>query len=256
MTTPVHSIGLASDPGDRVSADAGLASLQQGEPRRRSGRLRGYDYSTPGAYFITVCTQNRLPLFGEVENGDMEANGPGSVVEECWTKLPDHYDNLVLDAFILMPNHVHGVIILEDGPTCVGAGFKPALPAAVSRGRHGVPEIVRAFKTFSARKINEMRASTGTPVWQRGFYDHVIRNQRELDRVRAYVIDNPRRWDEDVDNPVNWPGRGRVSKPFAPTNCHFSFGKASEDGGSLAIFVLIRVDQTQSGWETAGLYVH
>ena len=187
--------------------------MQQDEPRRRSVRLRGYDYSTPGAYFITVCTQNRLPLFGEVANGRMEANRLGSVIEDCWAKLPDHYDNVALDAFILMPNHVHGVIIIEDGPTCVGAGLKPALPAAVSVRRHGVPEIVRAFKTFSARKINEMRASTGTPVWQRGFYDHVIRDDGELDRVRTYVMDNPRKWSEDADNPANWRGRGRVSNP-------------------------------------------
>ena len=152
--------------------------MQQDQPRRRSVRLRGYDYSTPGAYFITVCTRNRLPLFGEVANGRMAANRLGSVIENCWAKLPDHYDNVALDAFMLMPNHVHGVIIIEDGPTCVGAGFKPALPAAVSVRRHGVPEIVRAFKTFSARKINEMRASTGTPVWQRGFYDHVNTRRR------------------------------------------------------------------------------
>ena len=188
--------------------------MQLDSPRRRSIRLRGYDYSTPGAYFITVCTQNRLPLFGEVANDKMASNRLGEVVQNSWEKLPDHYDDLILDAFVLMPNHVHGVIILEDGTTGVGAGFKPALPA--SRRRHGVPEIVRAFKTFSARRINKMRESPGTPVWQRGFYDHVIRNQHELGRVRAYVMDNPRKWSEDVDNPVNWRRRGRVSNP-APT---------------------------------------
>ena len=187
--------------------------MQLDAPRRRSIRLRGYDYSNPGAYFITVCTQDRLPLLGEVADCEMAPNRLGEVIQDCWANLPDHYHNLVLDAFIVMPNHVHGVIILEDETTGVGAGFKPALPAAVSRKRRGVPEIVRSFKTFSARKVNEMRGLPGTPVWQRGFYDHVIRNRRELDRVRAYVMDNPRKWGEDADNPVNWRGRGRVSTP-------------------------------------------
>ena len=173
-------------------------------PKRRSIRLRGYDYSTPGAYFITACTHNRLLLFGRVVDGKVEANRIGAVVEDCWSKLPDHYDHVAIDAFILMPNHIHGVI------TIVGAGLKPALPATIDPKRHGVPEIVRAFKTFSARRINQMRASTGAPVWQRGFYDHVIRGEDELDRVRTYIMDNPRRWHEDADNPANWRGRGRV----------------------------------------------
>ena len=134
----------------------------------------------------------------------MTANRFGAFVEECWSNLPDHYDNAALDAFILMPNHIHGVIIT----TPVGAGLKPAL-ASASR-RHGLTEIVRAFKTFSARRINEVRASPGTPVWQRGFYDHVIRSEDELNRVRTYIADNPRKWSEDPDNPANWRSRGRV----------------------------------------------
>ena len=184
--------------------------MQRGEPKRRSIRLRGYDYSTPGAYFITACTHNRLLLFGRVVNGKVAANRLGAVVEGCRRKLPDHYENVALDAFILMPNHVHGVIIIGDETTNVGAGLQPDLPAAVGSRRHSVPEIVRAFKTFSARRINGMRGSTGTPVWQRGFYDHVIRGERELDRVRTYIMDNPRRWSEDTDNPANWRGGRRV----------------------------------------------
>ena len=105
-------------------------------------RLRGYDYSTPGAYFITACTHNRLLLFGRVVSGKMAANHLGAAVEDCWAKLPDHYDNVALDAFILMPNHVHGVIIIQDDPTGVGAGLQPVLPAALARsgeGRTGGP---------------------------------------------------------------------------------------------------------------------
>ena len=187
--------------------------MQQIEPGRRITRLKGYDYSTPGAYFITVCTQNRSLLFGQVVAGKVSASRLGAIVEDSWAGLPDHYGNVILDAFILMPNHVHGVIIIHDEPTVVGAGLKPALAPAVTSRRHGLPEIVRAFKTFSSRRINELRASPGTPVWQRGFYDHVIRNESELDAVRAYIADNPRKWSEDADNPANWRVRGRVSNP-------------------------------------------
>ncbi len=140
----------------------------------------------------------------------MAANRFGACVEASWASLPEHYGNVALDEFILMPNHVHGVIIIQDEPFVVGAGFKPALAPAVDSRRHGLPEIVRAFKTFSARKINEMRGSPGTLVWQRGFYDHVIRDEDELNRVRTYILDNPRKWSEDVDNPANWRNRGRV----------------------------------------------
>ena len=184
--------------------------MRESGPRRRATRLRDHDYSAPCAYFVTMCTQNRLLLFGRVIGDKMAANRLGSIVEDCWTRLPDHYDNVSLDAFILMPNHVHGVINIEDKPTVVGAGFKPALAAALASKLSGVPEIVRAFKTFSARRINEMRASPGTPVWQRGYYDHVIRTESELDRVRTYIVDNPRKWSEDADNPANWRSQGRV----------------------------------------------
>ena len=193
--------------------------MRRGEPERRSTRLRGYDYSTAGAYFITACTQDRLLLFGQVVRGEMAANRLGAVVEDCWTELPDHYD-VALDAFMVMPNHVHGVIVIEDEPTAadagaaadadVGAGFKPAFPTAANAKRHGVPEIIRAFKTFSARRINDVRGTPGAPVWQRGFYDRVLRSEAELNRVRTYIEDNPRKWSEDPDNPAIWPGRGRV----------------------------------------------
>ncbi len=177
--------------------------MRQGELRRRFRRLRGRDYSSPGAYFIIACTQNRLPLFGRIIDGKMAANRLGAVVEECSAKLPDHYDNVALDAFILMPNHVHGVIIIEDTPTLTAV-------VAASARRYGVPEIMRAFKTFSARNINELRVSPGAPVWQRGFYDHVIRGKGELDTVRTYIMDSPGKWSEDADNPANRRGQRRV----------------------------------------------
>ncbi len=140
----------------------------------------------------------------------MAANHFGAIVEDCWANLPKHYLNITLDAFVLMPNHVHGVIIIEDNTMGVGAGLQPALSERVVDERHSMSEIVRAFKTFSARTINQIRASTGSHVWQRGFYDHIIRSEHELNRVREYIIDNPKKWSEDIDNPVNCQRRRRV----------------------------------------------
>ena len=108
--------------------------MRQHEQGRRSIRLKGYDYSTPGAYFITVCTQDRHLLFGQVFDGNMAANRLGTIVQDCWTNLPHHYCNIALDAFILMPNHVHGVIMINDPPAYpthpagVGGGFQTRPP--------------------------------------------------------------------------------------------------------------------------------
>ena len=152
-------------------------------PHRRSLRLPGYDYSRAGAYFITACTQNRVMLFGGVIDGDVRLNEMGTIVQQTWEDLPRHYLGIALDAFIVMPNHVHGIIIL----------------AHESERRHAIPEIVRGFKTFSARRVNERAGKSGV-LWQRGYYEHVIRNEKALDRIRAYIANNPARWADDPEN--------------------------------------------------------
>jgi REP element-mobilizing transposase RayT len=152
-------------------------------PRRRSLRLPGYDYSRAGAYFVTACIHNRAMLLGEVIDGDVRLNEMGTIVQQTWDDLPTHYRGITLDGFIVMPNHVHGIIILGD----------------YSEWRHAIPEIVRGFKTFSARRINE-RAGKSSVRWQRGYYEHVIRDEKALDRIRAYIAHNPARWADDPEN--------------------------------------------------------
>jgi putative transposase len=164
-------------------------------PRRHSLRLKGYDYSQAGAYFITVCTHRRVLLFGDVIEANVRLNDVGAIVNESWANLPNHYRGIELDAFIVMPNHVHGIIILsDDTETC-----------------HGIPEIVRGFKTFSARKANEHRRARAA-FWQRGYYEHVIRDGRGLNRIRAYITNNPGCWNDDPENisPAKIAERGRV----------------------------------------------
>jgi len=175
---------------------------QHGRHQRRSIRLKDYDYSQPGAYFITVRTVNLECIFGRISNGAMRLNMYGKIVRKCWDDLPNHYLNVKLDVFVIMPDHVHGIIFIENDPDYyVGAGFKPAPTKETKPKKHGLPEIIRAFKTFSSRRINKRRNTVGSPVWQRGFYDHVIRNEQDLNRIRDYIINNPLRWHLDKYNP-------------------------------------------------------
>ena len=163
---------------------------------RRSVRLQNYDYSSAGAYFVTICTWQRECLFGGIRDGVMVLNEYGEILNKCWHALPDYYSHVELDTFTIMPNHMHGIINIIGN---VGAGLKPALTK-----RHGLPEIVRALKTFSAKQINILRSTQGRPVWHRNYYEHVIRNEKELYAVRKYIQDNPLNWDKDEDNPVNF----------------------------------------------------
>ena len=162
--------------------------------RRRSIRLKDYDYSTAGAYFVTICTHNRECVLGEIADGEMRLKEAGQIVRAMWEQLPYHYPHIGLDAFAIMPNHVHGIVTLNDP---VGAGFKPAPTGGKP---HGLPEIIRAFKTFSSRRINQFRQMTGVPVWQRNYYEHVIRNEKTLNAIREYITANPYQWQEDPEN--------------------------------------------------------
>ncbi len=184
---------------------------------RRSIRMAGYDYARNGAYFVTICVKNRLCLFGDVVEGKMRRNEAGRIVEHAWRDLPNHNAGIALDAFVVMPNHVHGIIIITGGGPAspgadsgrsdcpVGAGSEPAPTAAQTRPaglkHHGLPEIIRQFKTFSALRINRLRGTPGVSVWQRNYYEHIIRGSESLYRIRQYIHTNPARWAFDHDNP-------------------------------------------------------
>ena len=183
------------------------------ESGRRSIRLTGYDYTQPGAYFITIVAQNRACLFGEVVDGEMVLSPFGEVVDWCWKRIPDHFENVETDAFVVMPNHAHGVLwILE----CRGDAFPtadpvyPSVPSDepdqleqayagnASPLRPGsIGAIVGNFKSITTRRINKMRRTPGAKVWQRNYYERIIRNERELNAIRQYILDNPKNWLED-----------------------------------------------------------
>jgi putative transposase len=168
---------------------------------RRSIRLREYDYTQVGAYFVTICTHGRECLFGEIVDAKMRLNDAGRMVQSVWEGLPRHYAGMDIDEFVVMPNHVHGILTLLDGGGIVGSGFKPALTVK----RYGLPEIVRGFKTFSSRQINQSHGTTGTSLWQRNYYEHIVRDENDLNRIRRYIEDNLLMWAMDRENPRGQP---------------------------------------------------
>jgi putative transposase len=204
---------------------------------RRSLRLNGYDYAQASAYFVTICTQNRVCLLGDLVDGEMRLNDAGSEVQVVWNELPRRFAHLELDAFMVMPNHVHGIIMIHGrGESCirpddcqqpdsgdhkdrpygtghahgivtligpgsvVGAGL--ALPAGKGAASSAptLGDVVRAFKSLSAIRVNRLIMRSG-PLWQRNYYERIIRNERELDKIREYIATNPLKWALDRENP-------------------------------------------------------
>lgn len=172
--------------------------------RRRFIRLPDYDYAQTWSYFITVCIQDRDCLFGEVVDGEMRLNEAGVIVHEEWLRTEAIRPEVKLDIFQVMPNHVHGIVFITVGtPGMVGAhGCAPLHRAPKSLG-----SLVAGFKSAATKRINQARGTPGQPVWQRNYYERVIRNERELDAMRQYILDNPAKWSEYRENPQNFAAR-------------------------------------------------
>ena len=167
---------------------------------RRSIRLPAYDYAQAGAYFVTIVCKDRTLL--------LEDSRFRAIVEEAWVWLADQYESVRLDQYVTMPNHLHGIIVIED--RCRGGSR--AAPTQTPK-RKPLGQLVGAFKTVSTKRINEIRGTPGAPVWQRNYYERIIRNEEELNRIRQYIIDNPAHWEEDRENPNNV---GAVREPPLP----------------------------------------
>jgi len=180
-------------------------------PARKSPRLSGYDYSLPGGYFITIVTYHRTSLFGEIIDTKIVLNATGILVNEEWTKLPKRFPTIQLDEFIIMPNHFHGILFILE--THVGAGLVPARrpsnyknsQRATARVAPTLSEVISVFKSNSARRyLKEIkdadRFQKETRLWQRSYYDRIIRNEEELYKMREYIYNNSLKWPEDVEN--------------------------------------------------------
>ncbi len=191
---------------------------------RRSIRLKGYDYSQEGAYYVTMVTWQREFLFGNIANQEMMLSQYGEIVQKWWQEIPVHFSNVKTGAFVIMPNHVHGIIYIfeerrgtvpvpeEDGENSISqnddmsgenlGGETPPL-----RGFDGIPtlgQIVAYFKYQSTKEMNKAdNTGTVTKFWQRNYYEHIIRDETDLQNKTDYIESNPRLWDEDDENPVN-----------------------------------------------------
>jgi len=174
---------------------------------RRSIRLPEYDYSKPGGYYITIVTQNRECLFGDVVDGKMILNDFGRFVQKCWMEIPVIYPHVTLDKFVIMPNHIHGILMIIKNNESVGAIHEsplhesPQRNSPLQRRKMTLPKIIGRFKMNTAKYINKMRNSPGIPVWQRNYWEHVIRDDNDLNRIREYIINNPLQWEMDNENP-------------------------------------------------------
>ena len=182
-------------------------------PHRRSVRLTGYDYSQAGAYFITTCVQDRMLLFGEAVDGEMRLNEYGEIVRREWERTGKIRQDVGIDAFVIMPNHFHGIIVIDPG--------RGPLQRAPTTERFGkptsntIPTIVRLFKSTTTRQINEHRGTPSIAVWQRNYYEHMVRSEKSLNRIRQYIADNPLQWAMDRENP-NAVAACRGTLPRAP----------------------------------------
>lgn len=178
---------------------------------RCSIRLKGYDYSQAGAYFITIVTRDRACLFGEVVDGEMRLNDVGKLVRDEWLRTRNIHPNVELDAFVVMPNHFHGISIINDS---VGAIHESPLQMTMTQRRNmALPKLIGRFKMLSSKRINEMRGTLGVPVWQRNYYEHIIRNLESLNRIREYIANNPLQWMLDRENPDIVRARHAVPQP-------------------------------------------
>ena len=203
---------------------------------RQSIRLKGYDYSQPGFYYVTICTQDRDERFGCAKNGKMNLNKAGEMVDAEWNRIPERYDNVILDTYWIMPNHIHGILQIiywEQGGSrsnengSVGTGLVPVFNdqdkwspntltkeniASERRGIKPLPtplyDMIGTFKSLSQNEYAIHVRNDGWPpfrkrLWQLRFHDHIIRNNDELDRIRNYIEENPKNWYEDENNPRN-----------------------------------------------------
>ena len=167
---------------------------------RRSIRLTGYDYAQNGCYFLTICTRNRECLFGEIQNAEMFLSNIGEKVNDCWQEIPNHFPQIVLHDYVIMPNHIHGIIEINNIDVIesniggiVGANNYSPLRTPQSRPNgtsRTVGSVVRGFKIGVAKQV-------GFSPWQRNYYEHIIRNGESYNTIVQYMAQNPMKWEED-----------------------------------------------------------
>ncbi|MBO1048762.1 MAG: transposase [Dolichospermum sp. DEX182a] len=163
---------------------------------RRSIRLKDYDYTQEGAYFITICTKNKQCIFGDIKQGEMQLNLLGTIARDYWQEIPQHFPHIKLDIFVIMPNHIHGIlwIIEKIKTTNQQRNFGEMILGSI-------PCVIRSYKSAVTKKINQICHQKGiSSVWQKNFYEHIHQDEKSLEIIRNYIINNPLNWENDPDN--------------------------------------------------------
>jgi len=189
---------------------------------RRSIRLKGYDYSRAGAYFVTICAQDKRCLLGDIVDGEMVLNKGGQMVQTVWDELPKYYPGIETDTFQIIPNHIHGIIVIVGASPCACPGTRSGTngqPQGVAPTL-SLPDVVHRFKTMTTKRYADGVKKNGwqpfpRKLWQRNYYEHIIRNENELNQIREYIIQNPVKWEFDRENP-NVRLRHAVPQPDEP----------------------------------------
>ncbi len=177
--------------------------FDNGSKKRRSIRLPEYDYGQAGAYFITVAAYHRKCVFGDIVNGEVRLSKMGVIVKTAWQELPAHFPNVINDEYVIMPNHLHGIIRIETD--IVGARHASPLRECVKNsGPRGTAPlslgaIIGSFKSAASKRIHEIQGFEHFHLWQRNYYEHVIRDERDYERVLEYIRSNPMNWEQDLE---------------------------------------------------------
>jgi len=189
-------------------------------PQRKQLRLRGYDYAFPGAYFVTICSAGKRPVFGSISGESIVLSPAGEIVRSEWMALPERFSRLVLDEFVIMPNHLHGVLAFaghaggaSPSPTTGNTTTKPGgtSPSPTTGNTTTKPggtspsptlfDVIGAFKSISTIKVNGLLRRRGVPLWQRSYYEHIVRTGEDLRNIQRYISENPLMWSLDPENP-------------------------------------------------------
>lgn len=197
---------------------------------RKLNRLKGYNYSQAGWYFLTICIKNREHFFGKIINGTVHLSTIGKTAQKCWQEIPTHFPNAKLDEFIIMPNHIHGIIVIENsnvgnkdfcskitgnkitGNKTTGNKDFCSLQSWQTKWTRSLSSIVRGFKIGVTKWCHKNNINHGEQKflfhtmrfsWQKSFYDHIIRNEKSLNKIREYIINNPLKWESDRNNSEN-----------------------------------------------------
>jgi REP element-mobilizing transposase RayT len=173
--------------------------LFENKYRIETSRLKNWDYSSNGYYYITICTKNRECLFGNIAGDKMQLSSIGEIVLQCWNDSFVIRKELFCDQFVIMPNHIHGIIIIEKLVETHGNASAPQRPHRMPKS---VSSFIGGFKSAVTKRVNEIRHTPGAAIWQNRFYDHIIRDEKSLQRIREYIVNNPMNWQTDEQNQI------------------------------------------------------